>query len=211
MLLTFRYARRLCPLGYVISTFDFGGSGSGKSTGRKSTDMSVITEKEDLAAVLDYIKSLSFVDKNHIVLGGCLQGGLVTALLASERRDEIEKIFLYYPAFNIPDDARHGCMLGRRIDLNNIPESFTVMHCIKLGKKNVEDVINLEPWKELCAFDKPILICHGTADGIVNISYAREAAEKYTKCKLVEIVDTKHLSLNKGAKAIYQKQQKLQF
>ncbi len=133
-------------------------------------------------------------------MGGFSQGGFVTALLATEFRDEIEKIFLYYPALNIPDDVRHGCMLGSRIDLNNIPERFTVMNYIKLGKKYVEEVLNLEPCKEIYAFDKPVFICHCTEDGITSVSYAREAAEKYTKCKLVEIVHTKHLFLIKGTK-----------
>jgi len=200
MLSTSRYARKLCPLGYAVFIFDFCGSGSGKSTGRKSTDMSVITEKEDLSAVLDYVKGIPYVDKNHIVLGGSSQGGLVTALLAAERKDEIEKIFLYYPALSIPDDARRGSMLGSRIDLTNIPERFTVMHYVKLGKRYVEDVLDLEPWKEICTFDKPVLICHGTADRIVNITYARKAAEKYPKCRLVEIADAKHMFLLKGVK-----------
>ncbi len=44
MLSISRYTRRLCPLGYLVFIFNFCDSGSGKSTGRKSTDMSMITE-----------------------------------------------------------------------------------------------------------------------------------------------------------------------
>lgn len=76
--------------------------------GRTSLEMTVLTEKEDLSTVLDYVKNQPFVDSNHIFLMGCSQGGFVSALLAAERENEIEKLILNYPALCICDDCRKG-------------------------------------------------------------------------------------------------------
>jgi len=92
--------------GYVACTFDFcGGSTRSRSSG-KSTDMTIFTEKDDLLAVIDYVASLEQVDTSRIFLLGGSQGGLVTALAAEERSEQIRGMVLYFPAFNIPDDWR---------------------------------------------------------------------------------------------------------
>ena len=103
--------------------FDFCMSGSGISGG-KSVNMSVQTQKKNLFDVLEYAKTLDFVDNNHITLCGCSQGGLVCSLVAAEKEDEIERLIMYYPALCIPDDSRRGCVIGTKIDPNNVPDSF---------------------------------------------------------------------------------------
>ncbi|MGL5314677.1 MAG: alpha/beta hydrolase [Peptostreptococcaceae bacterium] len=196
MISTSRYAKKLSLAGYIVLIFDFTGSGSGISRGRQPTEMSVLTETEDLSYVVTYAKNLPFVDKRHIILGGCSQGGLVTALLAAQMKDEIEKIFLYYPGLCIPDDARKGSIAGKKIDVNNIPDKFTARFYIRVGKKYVIDAQSLEPWREICSYDKPVLICHGVNDKIVKISYAREASKRYPNCKLVEFKGVRHIFLS---------------
>jgi len=199
---TARYAKELAGHGYHVFIYDFCGSGSPfcKSKGLDSTQMSVQTEVEDLKAVIDYVSKLNNVDEEHIILGGCSQGGLVTALTAAQLKEKIEKVFLYYPALCIPDDARRGCIIGKNIAVNNVPEKFTAMGYVKLGTKYVEDAKVLDPWNEICGYSKPVLLCHGTSDGIVNISYARKAAELYPDCKLVEIPGARHIFPIRGRK-----------
>lgn len=102
------YANKISEFGFHAFVFDFPGSGAGKSMGRTSLEMTVLTEKEDLSTVLDYVKNQPFVDSNHIFLMGCSQGGFVSALLAAERENEIEKLILNYPALCICDDCRKG-------------------------------------------------------------------------------------------------------
>jgi len=195
-----RYAKRLAGQKYHVFIYDFCGSGSPlcKSKGLYSTQMSVLTEVEDLKSVIEYVSTLKYIDENHIILGGCSQGGLVTAIAAAQMEDKIEKVFLYYPALCIPDDARQGCILGTRIDVNNVPDKFTALGFVKLGAKYVEDARGLDPWNEICSYKKPVLLCHGTSDTIVNISYARKAAELYPNCRLVEINGAKHMFPAKG-------------
>lgn len=199
---TARYAKRLVSNNYHIFIYDFCGSGSPfcKSKGLDSTQMSVLTKVEDLKSVIDYVSMLDIVDENHIILFGCSQGGLVSAITAAQMEEKIEKLILYYPALCIPDDARRGSMLGKSIDINNVPEKFKAIGYVTLGAKYVEDARNLDPWNEICSYTKPVLLCHGTSDGIVKICYARKAAEQYKNCKLVEINGAHHIFPIKGIK-----------
>ena len=193
---TGKYAKRFADAGYVTVCFDFCGSGKGKSDGA-STEMSVLTEKDDLSAVLDTLRSFDFVDPSNIVLAGCSQGGLVSALLAAEREADVAKLILYYPALCIPDDARRGSMLGGTFDPENIPETFRAMF-VPLGKKYAADAQMLDPFREICTYTKPVLLCHGTADKVVAVSYAQRAAKEYPHADLVLIRGGDHGFIFRG-------------
>jgi len=185
MLITFNYAKTFTKAGYIAVLYDFCMSGSGISSG-KSTGMSVITEKENLTDVIDYIKKIDAVDKAHISLAGCSQGGLVSALAAAERENDIENLFLYYPALCIPDDARRGHMITAKFDPEHIPDKFKAIY-VKLSKKYAEDAAKLDPYKEICKFKKPVLIVHGIEDKLVDISYSEKAEKSYQNCTLVRV------------------------
>ena len=182
---TKKYARVFADEGYAAICFDFCMSGSGKSSG-SSLGMSVLTEKVDLLNVLDYVKGLDFVNSNHITLAGCSQGGLVSALAAAEREDEVERLVLYYPALCIPDDARRGQMINAKFDPDHVPDQFRALF-VKLSSRYVLDVIGMDPYREICGFQKPVLIVHGTKDKLVDIGYSRRASQGYPNCRLVEI------------------------
>lgn len=198
MLITLPYAKEFVKAGYVVIMFDFCMSGSGISGGR-SVNMSVITERDNLLDVLEYAKTLDFVDKEHITLCGCSQGGLVSALAGVEKENDVERLILYYPALCIPDDARRGCVIGTKIDPENVPEKFFGLF-IRLGRKYVNDAQRLDPYEQISSFKKPVFIVHGIEDTLVNISYSRKAAECYENCKLVEIHGD-HGFIKKGLKA----------
>lgn len=182
---TKKYARVFVDEGYAAACFDFCMSGSGRSSG-SSLGMSVLTEKTDLLRVLDYVKTLDFVDRNRITLAGCSQGGFVSALAAAEREDEVERLIMYYPALCIPDDARRGQMINAKFDPAHVPERFRALF-VRLSSKYVFDVINMDPFQEICGFQKPVLIVHGTGDKLVDIGYSRRACEGYQNCRMVEV------------------------
>ena len=182
---TKKYARVFVDEGYTAICFDFCMSGSGKSSG-SSLGMSVLTEKTDLLNVLDYARTLDFVDTNHITLVGCSQGGFVSALAAVERESEVERLIMYYPALCIPDDARRGQMINAKFDPEHVPDQFRALF-VKLSSKYALDVIGMNPYQEICGFQKPVLIIHGTKDKLVDISYSRRACEGYRDCQLVEV------------------------
>ena len=199
----FSTARYLYKLGYHVFIFDFSGSVSGFSKGRKSTEMSVLTEKDDLLAVINYVKSLEIVDNDKIILGGCSQGGLVTALVASDLKESIEKIFLLYPAFSIPDDTKRGSILGKKIDLNSIPTSFRTIY-VKLGMKYLNDALSLGPWEQIKDYTGSVLISHGDKDSIVDVNYAIKAHKIYRNSVLQLINNGRHLYLFSAKKRALQ-------
>lgn len=176
----FKYAKQFARWGYAAFCFDFnGGCIKGKSDGR-TTDMTVLTEREDLKAVIAYAKSLSLTDSERLVLMGCSQGGFVSALTAAQLQDEVTKLVLFYPALCIPDDARKGQMMFAKFDPENIPE---VIDCgpMKLGRDYPACVKEMEPFSKISAYSGPVLIVHGDEDRIVNLSYAMGANRAYKK------------------------------
>ena len=173
------YAQFLAEMGYAAFCFDFCGGCvmMGKSDG-KTTEMSVLTEVSDLKAVIEYAKEREYTDETSILLMGCSQGGFVSALAAAKLKSEIKKLVLFYPALCIPDDAKAGKMMWAKFDPQNIPE---IVKCgpMKLGCCYVSDAVNMDPFTEIKGYAGDVLIVHGTADKIVNISYAEQAAKEY--------------------------------
>ena len=96
------YADRLCPHGYVMYCFDFrGGSRQGLSGG-ETTDMSVMTDLEEFARVVEMARP----DADGLYAFGTSQGGLVSALYAARHPQDVEGLILLYPGLNIPDNVR---------------------------------------------------------------------------------------------------------
>lgn len=175
-----KYCKQLAKLGYAAFCFDFnGGCIRGKSDG-KTTDMTVLSEREDLKAVIAYAQSLAFTDSDRLVLMGCSQGGFVSALTAAQLKEQVSALILFYPALCIPDDARRGQMMFAKFDPQNIPE---VIDCgpMKLGRAYPACVMEMDPFTEISAYQGPVLIVHGDADGIVDVSYAKKAGRAYKK------------------------------
>ena len=178
------YAKELARMGYCTYCFDFCGGSvmkKGKSDGA-TTDMSVLTEVQDLEAVINYVQSLPYNSKD-LLLMGCSQGGFVSALVAAKNPGLVNKLVLFYPALCIPDDARAGKMMFAKFDPKNIPEQI---NCgpMKLGRCYPADVIDMNPIAEIKPYHGPVLIVHGTKDKIVNLDYSRQAQRSYPNAKL---------------------------
>jgi len=194
MLSTARYAKHLCKAGYTVYIYDYCGSGSGISRGRKSTQMSIISIQKDLNIIIDYVKQIENIEQ--VILIGASMGGIVSALVAAKRENDILKLVLIYPALSIPDDARSGYMLGATIDPVNPPETYKCMGYLKLGSAFVKDAQNIDIWKEISGFSKPVLLIHGKKDSMVDYSYSVKANEIYSNSKLVSYRLGKHIFAN---------------
>ena len=174
------HAQNLAKMGYAAFCFDFcGGTLVGSSDG-DSTDMSVLTEAEDLKAVIEFAKEQSYTDENELVLLGCSQGGFVSAIVAAEMKEEVDALILLYPALCIPDDARSGEMMFAKFDPQNVPETFWCGP-MKLGRRYVTDVIEMDPYEIIHQYTGKVLIIHGNQDETVDISYALRAVETYSQ------------------------------
>lgn len=181
--------------GIIAFAFDFcGGSVHSRSTG-DSKEMSVITEKEDLDMIINYVKEIQRVDKDRIFLLGGSQGGLVSALEAAEKQKEIRGMILYYPALCIPDDWK------KRFPVNTqIPESMEFWDMV-LGESYVRAAQNLEPYNIIGNYGGPVLIIHGDEDKIVPPSYSAHARDVYENAELVILAGEGHGFTAEGAAA----------
>ena len=163
----------LAMSGYAVCCFDFyGGSVRGKSGG-KMTEMSVFTERDDLNAVIDYVRKLDTTDSERLFLFGESQGGFVTAITAAQRQQELRALIEYYPAFCIPDDARK-----RFRSVDEIPDEYTHMGR-RLGRIYCQELLDYDVYAEIPAYEGPVLILHGDHDRVVDVSYSQKAAEVY--------------------------------
>lgn len=180
------YAELLTRMGYLCYTFDFNGGGRESLSAGATTDMSVLTEQADLNAVIDQLKRRSDVDPRHITLLGFSQGGLVSALTAASRPDDIASLILIYPAFSIPEMARK--QWG---EYSKIPQVNTFWG-MRLGEKYYKDVWNIDPYAVIGRFQGPVLILHGDKDRIVEQSVSDRAATIYKNAEYHVIPGGEH-------------------
>ncbi len=166
--------------GYVVFTFDFvGGTTFGKSDG-KPTDMSIFTEKADLRVVMDYVKSLDYVDYSKLVIAGCSQGGLVAGLVAADYPDEVKGLILLYPAVCIPDHARAGQMQIFKFDPNNVPDIIE-SHGRKINGDYARLVMDMDAIDVISNYPGPVLLACGKKDPVVTYDYMERLIAAFRK------------------------------
>lgn len=177
-LFAYPYASELARCGYAAFCFDFCGGGILCASDGDSRNMSVMTEKADLKAVIRFAKEQSYTNESPILLMGCSQGGLVSALTAAEMGDEVGGLILQYPALLIPDAARKGDMLWMKFDPNDIPEQMW-SGPMRIGKRYVTDVMEIDTLPTITQYTGNVLIIHGDSDTLVNISGSENAKDAY--------------------------------
>lgn len=156
-------SRELDKHGIASMRLDF--MGSGDSDGRYE-DMSVETEIGDGMTILDYAKSLGYVDPQRIALVGMSYGGLVASILAGRRARDIRALCLWAPAIIAIRGAREG-RVGQA-DVANIAATGVVdVNGLLVGEKLVEDSKNLDFQAEAQPYGNRVLLIWGENDPIV--------------------------------------------
>ena len=180
------YFKMLNELGYMCYAFDFPCGGTGSRTDNNTVNMSVLEEQKALEAIVRYFKSRPDVDKRNIVLLGESQGGLVSALTAAKKQKDIRKLILVYPALCIPDNWN-----SRYPQESDIPDTTRIWN-VPIGRRFFTEIRDMDPYKAVEAYQRPVLIIHGDADAIVPIEYSRRAVKMYKDSRLVEIPRAGH-------------------
>lgn len=181
------YGCSLAENGIACYSFDFcGGSNISKSDG-KTTEMSVLTEKRDLGAVLTTAKTWDFVDPANIFLCGESQGGFVSALAAVDHEADLKGMVLLYPAFHIPDAMRKMFP-----DKQSIKDEMDFPANMKIGRCYVDAVYDMDAYKATNGFKKEVLIIHGDKDELVPLAFAERAAKEYPWAELKVIKGANH-------------------
>lgn len=169
----------LAQVGIGAYCFDFcGGSVQSKSE-LKTTDMTLFTEKEDLNAVIDAVKTWEQVDADRIFLFGASQGGLISALVADERPDDIQGLILLFPALCIPANWNE-----RFLTLESIPDTLELWG-MTLGRVFFETIHGYDSFNHIGKYNKGVLMLQGDRDDIVALRDSERAAAMYSQAELV--------------------------
>ncbi|MBQ6567443.1 MAG: ASCH domain-containing protein [Treponema sp.] len=172
-------AERYAAQGFAVCSFDFcGGTDHARSSG-PTDEMSIITERDDMIAVFEAAQKLEFVDSCNIILWGESMGGYVAALAGAElagRAEAPAALVLFYPAFNIRDEA----LADHKTKENIQPR---VRRGIRLGKCFAEDIWDTDPYSVIGKYNGPVLILHGTADDVVPPEYSVRAKKVYDEAR----------------------------
>ena len=176
------YFKTLNDLGYAVYTFDFPCGSVNSKSDNNTMNMSVSDEKEALKEIVSYFKKQKDIDNKKIVLIGESQGGLVSALAASELKKQVSNLILIYPALCIPDNWN-----ARYPKVEDVPEVSEIWG-VKLGKKFMMDIRPMKPFETIGKYKGRVLIVHGTDDKVVPLDYSKRAVETYNDATL-KIID----------------------
>jgi dienelactone hydrolase len=154
-------SRRLCEKGIASVRFDF--AGNGESDGLFE-NMTVSSEVADGQAILDYVKSLDFVDPARIAIHGLSLGGCVASMVAGLRDADVRALSLWCPAPDLVYNLRdHKTLCG--LDVSDIEEKCCVDYeGLKVGLGFYRDACVLDPYAVAVKFSKRVNIVHGDAD-----------------------------------------------
>ena len=179
--------KTLAKAGITVFSFEFAGGSSSAAPMSEglTTEMSVLTEVQNLKDAIRIASGLEYADPQKIYLMGSSQGGLVTALTAEEVTN-IAGLFLFYPAFSLPDDIRSSFP-----KLEEVPETFNLLGT-RIGKKYITDIYDMDPYANLDELTMPVHIYHGKDDNIVPIAASQKAMKRLKDARLTTLEDTSH-------------------
>ena len=166
-------AQELNKHGIGAYCYDFCGGSVNARSSMSTKEMTLFTEEEDLNAVVDEIKKLDTTDAAHLYLFGASQGGLISALVADSRPEDIKALVLLYPALCIADNWRENFP-----KVEDIPDELDLWGMV-LGRIFFESIRDFDVFEHIGTFPKKVLLMHGDRDEIVASAYSERAYAKY--------------------------------
>jgi pimeloyl-ACP methyl ester carboxylesterase len=180
------YAESFAENGCAAFVFDYIGGAEKSMSDGSMTDMSVLTEAEDLFCVLDAFRGDARFSEDEIFLFGESQGGFISAYAAGKRPDEIAGLVLLYPALNLQDICRELVS-----DEGEIPDSAVIgKHTV--GGIYVRDMLSFDIYEVLGQYSGPVLLFHGTADPYVPLAYTQRAQQTLADTRTVIVEGAGH-------------------
>lgn len=164
--------------GFAFIRISFCGGGPLDTSGYPSTEMSILTEIEDLYALFNEISSWERIDKENIFLFGDSMGGLVSALTAAKLGDKVKALLLLFPALGVPEG-----WAGMFAKAEDMPEPMDFMG-LPLGRKFYIDACKINTFETISAYEGPVLIMHGLEDPVAPYINSEKALTIFKNAKL---------------------------
>ncbi|MBU3185870.1 alpha/beta hydrolase [Clostridium estertheticum] len=180
-----KLSRLLERAGIACIRFDF--AGSGESDG-DFIDMTMDTELKDANNILNYVKTLDFVDNDRIGIVGLSMGGAIASMLAGERKSDIETICLWAPAGNMGEIILDKHYIGANFEEFRQNGYFDVEGLL-VGTKFVDNVKNIKIYEKAAEYDKKSLIIHGEKDDVVSLSASQKYIDFWGDSSLLKVIN----------------------
>lgn len=166
-----------------IATFRFDFLGSGESDGN-FVDMTFQDELSCARVILE--ETLKMENCSEIYVLGHSMGGAVASELAKLYPDQIKKMVLWAPAFNLPDALDY--LTGK------VARAKTYDHNgYEISDKFVQDILKRDFYQDLDIYQNQLLIIHGTKDTTVPYEISNRYKNLFhPDCQFVSIEGGNH-------------------
>lgn len=179
-----KLSRMLEARGIASVRFDFGGSGESDGDFK---DMTISNELEDAKSILNYVKTLDFVDKNNIGILGLSMGGAIGSMLAGECKEDIRALCLWAPAGNMAELIQRD---RTEEDLKLLRKTgYWDLGGLALGTSFLDDVLSLDIYEKAAPYDKNVLLLHGDKDSAVPLSTSEKYLEIYETKAVLHVIE----------------------
>ena len=181
-------AKRLTKNGIATVLFTFAGEAG-------ADELTVLTESEDLKAVIGGVRTLPEIDSNNVFLFGHSFGGLVASYVGCNYPDEIKGMILIEPAYPLKEEIS-----GNYPDLSAIPES-------EFSKRFIEDLYSFDIYDYMPSFKGNVIIFLGTAEGSGGYTWPSlyaKAQEQFPSAELIYVEGADHAFMSVGREDVKQ-------
>ncbi|HJE45625.1 alpha/beta hydrolase family protein [Levilactobacillus namurensis] len=178
--------KELARRGIATYFFDFGGGSPNSRSDGRSEEMSVMTESQELLAVIAQLGTRPEIDSYRIYLTGNSQGGYVATVAAATHPDWIQGMVLLCPAYVISSYAQ-------RYFRNPFRRQKFRFGNLRISQRYYADLRHYDVFAEMHRFLKPVIIIHGDRDRMVPLQYAQRAAREFPQGHLLVASGAGHM------------------
>lgn len=193
-------ARGLAKAGIASIRFDF--DGHGQSDGRRQ-DMTIEKEIADAKAIWDFIQTLPYVE--GIGLLGHSQGGVVASMTAGRLAAAgiaPDGVVLIAPGSVIKEACQGGKFFNARFDPADPPEFIRCLVFMKLGREYLLTTQQLDIYGTAAAYKGPVLLLHGSRDGIVPMWCSERFKKTYGDLATLQVVEGENHTITRHRKEV---------
>jgi alpha-beta hydrolase superfamily lysophospholipase len=187
-------ATTLADAGVASLRFDFSGHGSRKRSWR---EFSIAHQVTDALHAIDWAAARLFAHNARISLIGTSFGSPPAIFSAIERPNFVDRVILLSPVldyqstfFDPVTEWGEECF-GRERIKRAMDRGWLELAGTKLPSTLFQEMLIVRPLDALPRVDAPVLIIHGTADGMVSVGPARVAG-KSSQVEFLEISTMDH-------------------
>jgi len=174
-------AERICRHGFAVFIFNFRGTGASEG------NLDILGWTRDLGAAIDYLYALPEVDNSRLSVLGFSGGAAVSVFVASK-----DKRVSYVIACSCP--AQFTFLAAN--ELQSMIERFRSIGAIrdKDFPRSVEEWVGgfrvVSPVEYVAGIaPRPLLLVHGNADEVVDVSHAHELYDRAEEPKQLAIIE----------------------